>query len=63
MTDRVAVRAVTQWLSGNGWTVVTSELGYLAKSYPDLSEEQRAEVGDFYRRWTIMTMCIVCGLR
>ena len=46
-TERVAVRAVTEWLSGNGWTVVTSELGYLAKSYPDLSEAQRAEVGDF----------------
>jgi YebC/PmpR family DNA-binding regulatory protein len=47
ITERAAVRGVTEWLSGNGWTVVTSELGYLAKSYPELSEEQRAEVGDF----------------
>jgi transcriptional/translational regulatory protein YebC/TACO1 len=34
-------------LTGNGWTVVTSELGYLPKQIPDLSDEQRAEVGEF----------------
>jgi transcriptional/translational regulatory protein YebC/TACO1 len=26
---------------------VTSELGYLPKSFPELNEEQRAEVGEF----------------
>ena len=45
--DRTAIHAVSSWLSKNGWTVITSEPGYLPKSYPDLSDEQRAEVGDF----------------
>jgi YebC/PmpR family DNA-binding regulatory protein len=47
ITDRAAVHAVAEWLGANGWTVVTSELGYLAKSYPELGETERAEVGDF----------------
>src|ERR1700734_2077092 len=29
--DRTAVAAVSKWLSGNGWTVVTSEIGYVPK--------------------------------
>ena len=37
---------MTQWLASNGWTVVTSELGYIAKSFPELSEEQRQQTGD-----------------
>jgi YebC/PmpR family DNA-binding regulatory protein len=45
--DRPAVHAVSQWLSKNGWTVITSEFGYIAKNYPQLSEEQLAEVGEF----------------
>ncbi len=45
--DRTAVHAVSQWLSKNGWMVVTSEIGYLAKSHPTLTDEQRAEVGEF----------------
>lgn len=45
--DRTAVHAVSKWLSKNGWTVVTSEPGYLPKSLPELSEVQRAEVGEF----------------
>ena len=47
ITERSAVRAATDWLTHNGWTVVTSELGYLPKSYPALTDEQRAEVGSF----------------
>jgi len=47
MTDRSAVHAASQWLSQNGWTVVTSELGYLPKQFPELSEDQRAEAGEF----------------
>ena len=47
LTDRTALHAVSKWLSQNGWTVVTSELGYVPKSYPELSEQQRAEAGDF----------------
>lgn len=47
LTDRAAVHAVSQWLSANGWAVVTSEIGYVAKSIPPLTEAQEAEVGEF----------------
>lgn len=47
ITDRTAVHPVSQWLSGHGWSVVTSELGYLAKNFPELTEEQLTEVGEF----------------
>lgn len=39
--------AVSKWLSQNGWTVVTSEFGYVPKQIPDLTDAQRAEVGEF----------------
>jgi YebC/PmpR family DNA-binding regulatory protein len=38
ITDRAATAAVSKWLTSNNWTVVTSELGYVAKNFPDLSE-------------------------
>jgi len=47
LADRSAVHTVSKWLSQNGWKVITSELGYLAKTYPELSESQRAEVAEF----------------
>lgn len=47
LCDRTAVHTVSQWLGKNGWKVVTSEIGYVAKNYPELTEEQRAEVGEF----------------
>jgi len=47
ITDRTAIHAVSQWLSKNGWTVVTSEMGYVPKSFPELTDAQRAEVGEF----------------
>lgn len=47
LTERTAVHAVSHWLAQNGWTVVTSELGYVPKNYPPLTEEERAEVGEF----------------
>jgi YebC/PmpR family DNA-binding regulatory protein len=47
ITERTAVHAVSQWLKDNGWTVVTAEIGYLPKNYPELSPEQSAEVGEF----------------
>ncbi len=47
ITDRTALHAVSQWLSKNGWSVVTSEMGYVPKNYPELTEEQKAEVGEF----------------
>jgi len=45
--DRTAVHAVVKWLSANGWTVVTSELGYVPKQIPELADAQKAEVGEF----------------
>jgi YebC/PmpR family DNA-binding regulatory protein len=47
ITERADLHAVSQWLTANGWTVVTSELGYIAKNFPDLSEEERARAGEF----------------
>ena len=47
LTDRTAVHSVSKWLSQNGWTVVTSELGYVPKNFPELSDKQRSEVGEF----------------
>ena len=47
LTDRTATAAVSTWLKGNGWKVVTSELGYVAKNYPTLNDDQRSEVGEF----------------
>jgi YebC/PmpR family DNA-binding regulatory protein len=46
-TDRTAVHLVSTWLAQHGWSVVTSELGYVAKSYPELDEAGRADVGEF----------------
>jgi YebC/PmpR family DNA-binding regulatory protein len=47
ITERTDLHAVSQWLSKNSWTVVTSELGYVPKQFPSLTEEQRNEVGEF----------------
>jgi YebC/PmpR family DNA-binding regulatory protein len=47
ITERSDLHAVSQWLAANGWTVSTSELGYLAKNFPDLSDEERAHTGEF----------------
>jgi YebC/PmpR family DNA-binding regulatory protein len=47
IVDRTAVHAVSQWLVKNGWTVVTSEIGYVPKSFTELGETERIEVGDF----------------
>ena len=47
VTERADVHLVSTWLAGHGWSVVTSELGYVAKSHPELDEAARAEVGEF----------------
>jgi len=47
LTERAATAAVSKWLSQNGWTVVTSELGHVAKQIPALDDAQRAEAGEF----------------
>ena len=50
LADGAAVHTVSQWLSANGWTVVTSEIGYVAKNYPDLTELQQTETGAFLQK-------------
>ena len=45
--DRTAIHAVSKWLSANGWTVVTSEMGYVPKQCPELTEAERIDVGEF----------------
>ena len=45
--ERTAVHEVSKWLSANGWTVVTSEIGYVPKQFPELTEAQQNEVGEF----------------
>ena len=47
ITDRAGVHGVATWLKGHGWSVVTAELGYLAKNYPELDDAARADVGEF----------------
>jgi transcriptional/translational regulatory protein YebC/TACO1 len=47
ITDRTTVHAVSKWLSQNGWKVITSEQGYVAKNYPQLTEQQLSETGQF----------------
>jgi len=45
--DRTDVHTVATWLTKNGWTVVTSELGYVPKQLVELTDAQRAETGEF----------------
>ena len=45
--ERTEVATVSQWLAANGWTVITSEIGYQPKTFSELTEEQMEEVGDF----------------
>jgi YebC/PmpR family DNA-binding regulatory protein len=45
--ERTAVHTVATWLKNNGWIVVTSELGYVPKQIPELTDAQKAEAGEF----------------
>ena len=45
--ERTEVANVAKWLAANGWTVVTSEIGYVPKQFPELTEAQQTEVGEF----------------
>lgn len=47
ITERSGTHSVSKWLGQNGWTVVTSETGYLAKKRVELTERERVEVGEF----------------
>ena len=50
ITAPTDLHTVSQWLSQNGWTIVTSELGYVAKSIPELTGTAREEVGEFLQK-------------
>jgi YebC/PmpR family DNA-binding regulatory protein len=45
--ERAAVSEVSKWLLQNGWTIVTSEMGYIPKQFPELNDLQKNEVGEF----------------
>ncbi|QOV87377.1 YebC/PmpR family DNA-binding transcriptional regulator [Humisphaera borealis] len=45
--ERTEVANVSKWLAANGWTVITSEIGFIAKTFSELTEAQQEEVGDF----------------
>jgi transcriptional/translational regulatory protein YebC/TACO1 len=45
--ERTDVATVSKWLSANGWTVITSEIGFVPKVLPELTDAQRQEVGEF----------------
>jgi YebC/PmpR family DNA-binding regulatory protein len=45
--ERTDVGTVSKWLSANGWTVVTSEIGFIPKVCPELTDTQKQEVGEF----------------
>ena len=45
--ERTDVATVSKWLAANGWTVITSEIGYQPKTFADLTDEQMEEVGEF----------------
>jgi YebC/PmpR family DNA-binding regulatory protein len=45
--ERTEVAAVSKWLSANGWTVITSEIGFVPKVFTELTDAQRDEVGEF----------------
>jgi YebC/PmpR family DNA-binding regulatory protein len=47
IAERASCGEASKWLSGNGWTVVTAELGYIPKQFPALDETAAAEVGEF----------------
>lgn len=47
ITERSDLHTASQWLTANSWTIVTSELGYRAKSFPELTEDERSNTAEF----------------
>lgn len=45
--DTTDLDAVSKSLSAAGWTVTLSEFSHLAKSFTEVSDEQRAEIAEF----------------
>ncbi len=61
LTDRSAVHAVSKWLSEHGWRVVTSELGYIPKHYPELTERNAPRQANSSRRSRSMRTSTASG--
>jgi len=47
ITAPVDLHSVSQWLAQNQWTIVMSELGYLPKSFPELTNDERMRTAEF----------------
>ena len=47
LTDIKELDAVSKALKAAGWNIVSAEIRYLAKSFPDLTDSARKEVVDF----------------
>ena len=47
LTDLKDLDAVSKFLKAAGWKVTASEMRYLAKSFPELSDAHRKEVAEF----------------
>lgn len=47
LTENKDLDAITKWLKQAGWTVLASEIRYLAKSFPDLDEAATRQVAEF----------------
>lgn len=45
--DRPDLHAVSKALTAQGWTIVTSDFGYVPKNFAQLTDEQRAETEEF----------------
>ena len=50
LADGTAVHSVSQWLSANGWTVVTSEIGYVAKILPRVDRRAAGRDGRVFAK-------------
>ncbi len=47
LTDIKDLDAVSKALKAAGWTIISAEIRYIAKSFPELPEAHRKEVADF----------------
>jgi transcriptional/translational regulatory protein YebC/TACO1 len=46
-TQTTTLDAVTKALKASGWQVTTSEMSYVPKEYPELTDAQRDEATEF----------------
>jgi hypothetical protein len=53
LTERTAVHGASRWLAQNGWKIITSEIGFVPKNYPELTTRSALKRGSFSRRWKI----------